>query len=47
MECLVRQVHGHQVNLETVKVGLKKVFAGVGCVAGMGADYLTDKYTKR
>jgi hypothetical protein len=22
MECLVRQVHGHQVNLETVKVGL-------------------------
>jgi hypothetical protein len=30
MECLVRQVHGHQVNLETVKVGLIKVFAGVG-----------------
>jgi hypothetical protein len=44
MECLVRQVHGHQVNLETVKVGLwvKELVLGVG----LGLWDLTDKYTE-
>jgi hypothetical protein len=44
----VRQVHGHQVNLETVKAGLW-VKSWCWCWSRRcwyGADYLTDKYTK-
>jgi hypothetical protein len=47
MECLVRQVHGHQVNLETVKVGLwvKELVLVLVQALLVGAD-LTDKYTE-